>query len=197
MSDLDECQETVQAAAALACGQNARCTGADDDDDRGDPHATATAASRRADLRVAVFVLCSYFVLSMCWAAPGTLLPFIASDLGLTSADCARLSATATVSSCLAKLSMGPVVDRVGGRRSALMSLTMVSVMLYLLGRAASAPAVGVAWFAVAWMNAPMWPAEAVVMKVCRVHAEMFITNVVIADAGCGVASLRHSATRI
>lgn len=71
----------------------------------------------------------------------------------------------ATAAVCVSKLTMGPVVDRVGGKRSALASLVLVAVALAGLGLASSSAAVGATWAALAWSNAPMWPAEAVVMK--------------------------------
>ena len=56
----------------------------------------------------------------------GALLPMIAVDLGLDAASSARVSAVATASLCVSKLSMGPVVDCTGGKYSALGSLALV-----------------------------------------------------------------------
>ena len=63
-------------------------------------------------------------------------MPEVAKSLGFDSSASARLSAAATLSVCISKLTMGSVIDCVGGRRGALFSLLAVVLATALLGTA-------------------------------------------------------------
>jgi hypothetical protein len=61
--------------------------------------ATVSLAATRSEMRATAFVLCSYFALAICWAAPGTLLPFIAGESlsrGTMHSTCAHLCTSPT-----------------------------------------------------------------------------------------------------
>ena len=69
--------------------------------------------------------------------------PYIAKDLAFSSGTSARITAVGTASLCVSKLIMGPVVDIVGGKKSALATLLNVSTALLYLGFVTSSTGVG------------------------------------------------------
>ena len=130
----------------------------------GDAGPTTMATSRVC--YASVFIFCTYFAEVILSSAPGALLPDIADELGFDSATSARVTAVGTTALCISKLTMGPVVDVMGGKYSALIGMTIVVGTVVLLGYATSIPMVAGILFANKFANAPVWAAEAVLMKV-------------------------------
>jgi MFS family permease len=121
------------------------------------------ATGRSTAVKMAIFV--SYFIQVMMLQGPATVLPYIADDLNFTSVTSAQISAAGTAAVATSKMVSGPAVDLMGGRSAMLTSIVSVSALCAVFGFSSSPVFVGMIFAGINFFNAPLWPAEGLVMK--------------------------------
>eukprot|EP00041_Stephanoeca_diplocostata_P041436 m.7904 g.7904 ORF g.7904 m.7904 type:complete len:640 (+) comp5973_c0_seq1:447-2366(+) len=165
MTHPSDCCEEQQTTSR--CDEISSIVGlAENMDEIGNGDATPVPVYTEASWRTSVYIFLAYFAEVIAAQTPGTLLPYMGNDLGFSSSDSARIAAVATASVCASKLLMGPAVDYLGGKTSSQLSLGAVVLILVALGKLAhSSLVIGGLFAASQWFNAPMWPAQAVIMQ--------------------------------
>ena len=91
-------------------------------------------------------------------------LPAIGSTLGFGGSIGASLTATGTCAGLVSKLAGGPALDRLGGRKALLITLSLISLATAGLSSVRTLPQLCVAYSSCLFAAAPMWPALCLVI---------------------------------